>query len=102
MNWYLVEQLPVAPLGKYATTRFGGRTAGEIVDEAVLELTYTAYDQAGNSYLGNVSHAGARPWLVLLPATLANPTGAQTLTLTTRNASDIGFVSSLVWQPGYL
>jgi hypothetical protein len=52
--------------------------------------------------LGSISHKGARPWMILLPATSANPTGAQTLVLTTTNSSDTGAVTSLVYQPGYL
>ena len=46
LNWYIVEQLPVVPPSLYATVRFGPKTAGEIVREAVLELTYTAHDMA--------------------------------------------------------
>lgn len=44
LNWYIVEQLPVIPLDHYETTYFGPKTAGEIIREAVLELTYTAHD----------------------------------------------------------
>ena len=47
LNWYIVEQLPVVPLHQYQSTRFGKKTAAEIVREAVLELTYTAHDMAG-------------------------------------------------------
>ena len=46
LNWYIVEQLPVVPPERYKTVSFGGRTAAEIVREAVLELTYTAHDMA--------------------------------------------------------
>src|SRR5690606_744566 len=46
VNWYIVEQLPVVPPAAYHTARFGPKTAGEIVREAVLELTYTAHDMA--------------------------------------------------------
>ena len=46
LNWFIVEQLPVVPPEIYETVRFGRRTAGEIVREAVLELTYTAHDMA--------------------------------------------------------
>jgi hypothetical protein len=46
VNWYLVEQLPVVPIERYDSIRFGKKTAGEIVREAVLELTYTAHDMA--------------------------------------------------------
>ncbi len=46
LNLYIVEQLPVVPPEAYETTKFGSKTAGEIVREAVLELTYTAHDMA--------------------------------------------------------
>ena len=46
LNWYIVEQLPVVPPDRYEAIRFGPKTAGEIVREAVLELTYTAHDMA--------------------------------------------------------
>ena len=46
LNLFIVEQLPVVPPDCYETTRFGPKTAREIVREAVLELTYTAYDMA--------------------------------------------------------
>ena len=46
LNWFIVEQLPVVPPNCYESVRFGPKTAAEIVREAVLELTYTAYDVA--------------------------------------------------------
>ena len=46
LNKYILEQLPVVPPDRYGTVRFGPKTAGEIVREAVLELTYTAHDMA--------------------------------------------------------
>ena len=46
LNWFIVEQLPVIPLGLYKKTSFGKKTAAKIVREAVLELTYTAHDMA--------------------------------------------------------
>ena len=46
LNWFIVEQLPVVPPERYNAVRFGPKTAGEIVVEAVLELTYTAHDLA--------------------------------------------------------
>ena len=46
LNWYIVEQLPVVPPDRYEAVRFGPKTAGEIVREAVLELTYTSHDMA--------------------------------------------------------
>ena len=44
LNWYIVEQLPVVSPDRYETVCFGPKTAGEIVREAVLKLTYTARD----------------------------------------------------------
>lgn len=44
LNWYIVEQLPIIPPDRYETVLFGSKTAGEIIREAVLELTYTAHD----------------------------------------------------------
>ena len=44
--WFVLEQLPVVPLDRYEAVRFGPKTAGKIVREAVLELTYTAHDMA--------------------------------------------------------
>lgn len=46
LNWYIIEQLPVVPPSLFDEVRFGPRTAGEIVREAVVELTYTARDMA--------------------------------------------------------
>ena len=46
LNWYIVEQLPVVPPSRYEAVSFGPKTAGEILREAVLELTYTAHDMA--------------------------------------------------------
>ena len=46
LNWFIVEQLPVVPSERYETIRFGPKTAGKIVREAVLELTYTSHDMA--------------------------------------------------------
>lgn len=46
LNWFIMEQLPVVPPDRYDTVRFGKRTAGDIVRDAVLELTYTAHDMA--------------------------------------------------------
>ena len=46
LNLYIIEQLPVVPPETYETTRFGPKTAGEVVREAVLKLTYTAHDMA--------------------------------------------------------
>ena len=46
LNLFIIEQLPVATPDLYRHVRFGPKTAGEIVREAVLELTYTAHDMA--------------------------------------------------------
>lgn len=46
VNWFLFEQLPVVPLARYAATRFGKKTAADLIRAAVLELTYTAHDMA--------------------------------------------------------
>ena len=46
LNWFIVEQLPVVPPDRYEAVHFGPKTAGEIVREAVLELTYTSHDMA--------------------------------------------------------
>ena len=59
INWYIVEQLPVVPPETYETIRFGSKTAGEIVREAVLELTYTAHDMAPFAHdIGYVDEEG--------------------------------------------
>ncbi len=60
LNWFIVEQLPVVPPERYEAVRFGPRTAGEIVREAVLELTYTARDMAPFARdMGYVDESGA-------------------------------------------
>ena len=46
LNWFIIEQLPIVPLDRYETIRFGPKTAGQIVRESVLELTYTAHNMA--------------------------------------------------------
>ena len=57
LNLYIVEQLPVVPLDTYNGTRFGTKTAAEIVREAVLELTYTAHDMA--PFAADLGHVDA-------------------------------------------
>jgi hypothetical protein len=58
-SWYVIEQLPFAPPERYEAVRFGGKTAGEIVHESVLELTYTAHDIAPFAQdMGYVDAAG--------------------------------------------
>jgi hypothetical protein len=60
LNWFIVEQLPVVPPHVFESTRFGPRTAGEIVRQAVLELIYTAHDLAAFARdLGHVGPDGA-------------------------------------------
>jgi hypothetical protein len=59
-SWFIIEQLPVIPPTLFDATRFGTRTAAEIVREAVLELTYTAHDMAAFARdLGHADPAGA-------------------------------------------
>ena len=58
-NLFIVEQLPVVPLDRYNSVRFDPKTAGEIVREAVLELTYTAHDMAPFARdMGHLDEAG--------------------------------------------
>ena len=66
-TWYVLEQLPVVPPARYEAVRFGPKTAGAIVRESVLELTYTAHDMAPFARaLGHVDDSGAPlppfPW----------------------------------------
>ena len=59
LNWYIVEQLPVVPPECYEAVRFGPNTVGEIVREAVLELSYTAHDMAPFARdMGHVNESG--------------------------------------------
>lgn len=46
LSWYIFEQLPVIPPERLEMKRFGSKSAGEIMRQAVLELTYTAHDIA--------------------------------------------------------
>ena len=46
LSWFVVEQIPVIPLKRYASTRFGKKSARDIVCDAVLQLSYTAKDLA--------------------------------------------------------
>ncbi len=63
MSWvwvidkYIAEQLPVVPPDRYDAIRFGPKTAGEIVRDAVPELTYTAHDMA--SFARDIGHVAA-------------------------------------------
>ncbi len=59
LNWFIVEQLPVVRPERFEAASFGPKTAGEIVREAVLELTYTAHDMAPFARdMGYVDEAG--------------------------------------------
>jgi hypothetical protein len=59
LTWFVMEQLPVIPPQRFETTRFGPKTAAEIIREAVLELTYTAHDMAPFARdMGYVDEAG--------------------------------------------
>ncbi|MFG6527967.1 MULTISPECIES: Eco57I restriction-modification methylase domain-containing protein [unclassified Sulfitobacter] len=59
LSWYIFEQLPVIPPERFDTTRFGRKTAAEIIRAAVLELTYTAHDMAPFARdMGHVDEAG--------------------------------------------
>lgn len=60
LNWYIIEQLPVVPPETYQGVQFGSKSAGEIVREVVLELTYTAHDMASFARdMGHVDKEGA-------------------------------------------
>ena len=59
LNWYIFEQLPVIPPDRFTSTRFGPKTAADIIRAAVLELTYTAHDMAPFARdMGYVDDAG--------------------------------------------
>ena len=59
LSLYILEQLPVAPPETYSDTRFGPRTAEDVIRDAVLELTYTAHDMAPFALqLGHVDASG--------------------------------------------
>ena len=55
LNLFIVEQLPVVTYGKYSFS-FGSSTAGEIVRDHVLRLTYTASDMA--PFARDLGHTG--------------------------------------------
>ena len=77
LNLFILEQLPVVPPERYDTVHFGPKTAGEIVRDAVLELTYTAHDMAPFARdLGHVDEAGqVRPPFVWDEERRALPAG---------------------------
>lgn len=43
-SWYILEQLPIVPPERFGQTMFGNKSAADLVQRAVLELTYTADD----------------------------------------------------------
>jgi hypothetical protein len=58
LNWFIVEQLPVIPLGAYVR-HFGKITAADLVRDHVLRLSYTAHDLADFALdIGHVSPDG--------------------------------------------
>ncbi len=58
LNWFIVEQLPVVPAAAYERA-FGPKTAGDIVRDHVLRLSYTAHDLADFARdLGHVDAEG--------------------------------------------
>ena len=58
-NKYIAEQIPVVPPSRYDAVFFGKKKAGQIIREAVLELTYTAHDMAPFARdMGYVDKAG--------------------------------------------
>ena len=62
LNLYLIEQLPIVPVEQYNGVRFGSKTVEEIASEAVLELTYTAYDMGTYAMeMGYVDERGELP-----------------------------------------
>lgn len=46
VNWFIFEQLPFIDLKRFASTKFGKKSAKDLTKEIVLELTYTAHDLA--------------------------------------------------------
>ena len=60
LNLFIVEQLPVVPPEMYRLQQFGERSATQIINEAVLELTYTAHDMSEFARdMGHVDATGA-------------------------------------------
>lgn len=46
LNLFIVEQLPVVAPAELESRKFGGLSAGQLIDQLVLELTYTSSDMA--------------------------------------------------------
>lgn len=60
LNLFIVEQLPVVPPEMYPLQQFGERSATQVINEAVLELTYTARDMSEFARdMGHVDATGA-------------------------------------------
>lgn len=58
LNLFIIEQLPIIPQRGYQR-RFGSKTAAEVIQSAVLELTYTAHDMVPFAHdLGYVDGKG--------------------------------------------
>ncbi|MXY52090.1 MAG: hypothetical protein F4Y86_06130 [Gammaproteobacteria bacterium] len=67
LNWYIVEQLPVIAQALALDTHFGPCTAAEVIQSAVLELTYTSHDLAPFArHVGHINDVGEAlppfPW----------------------------------------
>ena len=59
INLFILEQLPVVPLDRYQLSRFGTKSATDVVREVVLELTYTSHDMEPFARdLGHVDEVG--------------------------------------------
>ena len=59
LNWYIVEQLPVILPESYETIHFGTKSASQIIQEAVLELTYTTRGMAPFAFdIGYIDETG--------------------------------------------
>lgn len=58
-SWFVLKQMPVVPLEEFFQVRFGPETACKIIQDAVLELTYTSSDMAPLAQsLGYVEDSG--------------------------------------------
>jgi hypothetical protein len=111
LNLFVVEQLPVVPLNRYTSARFGAKTAEQIVREAVLELTYTAHDMAPFARdMGYVDKSGTvkKPFILGRRTSLEAPgkAGRRVFsplrhhpTVTTCATSILPFLSSSVRKP---
>lgn len=57
-TWFVLEQIPVVPLGQYTEVRFGTKTAQDIICDIVLRLTYTSRDLA--AFATDLGHVDSR------------------------------------------